>query len=462
MKKANVLIALMVLTTGVVGYVSKGNLSSLLGAQIISNDVTLAMNTTNVAPQSPDFMNTFNLFSETKSELALLEKYSSYVAGSSAEMMKEYQTEIMSFVDRMLSNPKLSNYLPIWPDHNVATFGNTLSYLFPREANPLVYARSLGFVPVGAEMNAYMSRSEFLFVVGRIFVTSQRDPATVLAELGFIDSEEKWKDESKNGFPLVEGIRLIMNIRELMERKNIMASKQAYEDSMSYLVDGELTTTESTVNILARAFATETETELSTKVLESIQAKFKSRYGTKLNFKMISDVRASFFQEMNMVEKPVYELPELQLLGDCTNEVFRKTYMGSFAVTGPAGASIICDKVMTYIPANSYVVNVFSLPKITALEMNDQLGLATVRTDVMRSLKNSFVVSSKGEEMVSLVLRPNGVEKLINKKFGLSVEDQLGTELLTLEKGYSKHGGVLHVQLRSFSGDQISRFKYSL
>lgn len=421
----------------------------------------LSVRTTNRAPLSPDFLNTFNLYQDTKSERALLEKHTSKVDGGPSAIHDEYAYEIMSFVDRVGKNPNLTNKLPMWPKDNVATFGNFLAYLFANEPNPMLFAKGTGLVPVDAKSGSYMSRSEVLYIISKLFVDPNRNPEEVLSSLGFIDANGMWKSTNKDGFLLVEAIRLVLDIRELVERSNILKSRADYERRLVALPQGGVELNDNSLRVLANAFAQEASADLavapvSRKPESLLKDWFKSMYGQVITASLVSELRSSFYTALGKDAPAVYELPPLVDAGNCANEMFRKTYMGAVAVTGSLGSIITCNGgVVLHLPENSYVLNVFSLPKITAL--TDEAGQTILRTDAMRSYGNALIVSERGEEKVRVFYQPANF--VAGGNYLLQIADHDGKTLLEAHETYGEKGALILAHLRAFSGDNLILFR---
>jgi hypothetical protein len=413
-----------------------------------------------IAPESPDFMNDFR---NVKSELAFIAAYDDQIKGDRSKIHTQYMPEILSFVHTVGSSPYVSNKLPMWPEYNITTVGNVLAYLFPEEANPMLYAKGVRLVPLNARSESYMSRAELIHILSMLYVNEGRDAHALLAASGFIDDEDNWKSETKEGFLLVEAVRVVLNIREIIERTNIQESKSKYANRLADLGEGALTLDEDSLEALMLAFVNELTDEeqiprISKRVRTQMEKSFSARYGLPLTAELVTEARDHFFKAMNRKATEVYELPPLMTAGRCDNQMFKKGYMGSVAVTGPLGASILCEKVMIQFPANAYLLNIHSLPKITISEDPDNEGRLYIRTDVIRSYKNALILSPNGEEKARFIIRPEGVEDMIGQEYEVAVKEQ-NSELLVNHVGlYEEEGAVIRTLLREFSGDNLIIF----
>lgn len=424
----------------------------------------LSLQTTNKAPLSPDFLNTFNLYSSVKSERALMETYADMVKGGPSDIHDDYAYEIMSFVDRVSKNPNLSNKLPMWPKDNMATFGNVLAYIFANEANPMLFAKATGLVPVDAKSSSYMSRAEVLYIISKLFISPDRNPTEALASVGFIESEDTWKNPRKDGFLLVEAIRLVLDIRELIERSNILQAREQYEQGLVALPQGGAELNKNSMRVLLKAFAQEVNPERAVSVVprkaeDLLNEWFKGMYGQAITASLVTELRGSYYSALGMEVPAVYELPPLVDAGNCANEMFRKTYMGAVAVTGSLGSIITCDGgVIIHLPENSYLLNVFSLPKITALVDSANPTQTIFRTDALRSYGNALIVSSRGEEKVRVFYKPENFDAVKGGKYQVQIADHDGHALADFTDSYGEKGALIFTHLRAFTGDNMFRF----
>jgi len=417
------------------------------------------------APQAKEFLNTFNLYNENTTELDLLMKYSHLLKFNSAEKVIPYLNEIMSYMERMNKNPELDaqffDVLPLWPEYNVATYGNVLAYLFPEEKNPLAFAVENGLVPSDVKPAEYMSRKGFVELLGKIFIATDEDPLTVFSDLGFIDSRELWSMETKNGFLVVDGIRLILNVRELIERKQITDSKKAYERKLVDLPPSSLELNEKTIEVVLQSLQMERhdDRKVTKKVREGIISQFRSEFGKTLTAGHIEKLRNAYYERMprSQAKPSVYELPATQFVGDCANELFRKTYMGSFVKTGINGAMISCDNIIIQLPKNAYILNLFSLPKV-AVYPSFKDGSVVLRSDALKSFENTLIVGPTGEELVKVVYHPENTTAYLGKTFGYAVADQENNQILNGAMNYTENGAELKIHLRTFTGDNLVYF----
>jgi len=461
MKKIKVLLALTAIT--LVGANLLGN-GDWYKAQVLSEQKPsmpesrlLGISSTFVTPENPDFLNTFNVYRQVKSEAGVLARYTHQIKESTPEFTAKFANEIVSFIDRVSKNPALRDKLPMYPEHNVATVGNVMAYLFAHEANPLEFAKANGIVAADAKSGSFLSRAQFIDIVAKIFIDSERDALEVLEELGFIDSARTWEDESRAGFKMVEAIRLVLQIRELIERKNINAAKAEYASNLTYLGPGAAVLNESSLKVLTNAFAAEGNVSgtLHERGLDTLKKQFEGRMEEKLTADLITEARESFFKAVRKKVPAAYELPPALDLGTCTNEAFRKAYMGPVAVTGPLGAIIACDYIAVILPANSYLINVFSLPKVSLNSNPENPEELVVRTDVLRSYENALVVNSNGEQKVSLLYRPENTEEMVGTNFNIIITDHAGNERGKLSKPYTENGVVMKIHLRTLDGDNF-------
>lgn len=419
--------------------------------------------TTSIAPDSPDFLNTFNMFKYLSSENAIFAGYEHNIQGEPSRIHVEYMPEILSFISRVAPSEFVYDKMPMWPADNVATYGNILAYLFPQEPNPMLFAKGLPIVPADAKSHSYMSRAEVVRVIDDLFIPEGQDPYLMLSSAGFIDDVNKWKSEDKDGFLLVEAIRVVLSIREVIERENITASKAQYETQLVELEDEAVLLGEESLEVMLTAFVNELRDKqgapkVPPRLRKRLQDFFSIRYGMPLSSEMVSEARNIFYEEMNRKSGAIYELPAVMTAGSCDVEMFRKTYMGAVAVTGPLGSMIICEKVMIQLPANAFLLNMYSLPKITSFQDPDVAGRTVVRTDVLRSYKNTLVLTADGEQRVRIVLRPEGVEKMLGEKYEMAIKEQDGDDILSKTGTYEEEGAVLRPHLRNFSGDNLIIF----
>lgn len=423
----------------------------------------LGLVTTNQSPLSPDFFNTFNLYRDVKSEASLVERHAHQIEGGPSTIHDQYAYEIMSFVNRVSKNPNLSNKLPMWPKDNIATFGNFLAYLFANEPNPMLFAKGTGLVPVNAKSASYMSRAEVLYIISKLFVDPNRNPEEVLSKLGFIDANGTWKSTDKNGFLLVEAIRLVLDIRELVERSNILKSRAQYQDRLVALPQGGVSLDANTMKVLVKAFAQEANADQavvggSLKAEKLLNEWFKGMYGQAVTASLVSELRGSFYTALGRDVPAVYELPPLMNAGNCGNEMFRKTFMGPVAVTGSVGSIITCDGgVVIHLPENSYLLNVFALPKITVMEDRAGSGQKAIRTDAMRSYGNALVVSESGEEKVRVFYQPANF--VAGGAYQVEIADHDGKVLAEFDDSYGDKGALILAHLRAFTGDNVILFR---
>lgn len=431
--------------------------------QETQSSAELNIETTDVSPESPDFLNTFNIFKDLKSERAWLAVYGDLIKGNPSLAHALFTDEVASFVDRISGSDYVSNKLPMWPEYNRATFGNVLAYLFPQEPNPMLYAKGRGLVAMDAKSGSYMSKAEVLHIISRLFIDDGLNPAVVLTEAGLIKSPEQMEDQSKDGFLLVDALRLVLDIREYIERENIQASKALYRKGLVNIDQSGLNMDSSAQMALLRAFSAERNPEnpvVERAVREAMSGWFAGRESLPVTSDMITEARNAFYEFYGEKVPAVYMLPAVQLMGDCNNQLFRKSYMGPVAVTGPKGANIICDKVMFRFPANSYLLNVFSLPKVTTFA--DQAEDAyVVRTDVMRTYSNAVIADSDGELKTQVVFRPEGLEQLVEnqEEFEVVISDHEGNQQADISKLYQQEGGRLNIHLRTVDGDHMIYFK---
>ncbi len=416
-------------------------------------------------PKSSDLLDSFNMYKEIKSERALIEAFLDQIQGDGSEIHAEYITEILSYVYRVGTSPYVSNKLPMWPEYNIATVGNILAYLFPQEPNPMIFAQILELVAEDAKSNSYLSKAEFIEMVAPLFIGEGQNPYQLLATSGFISSQEEWQDESKEGFLLVEAIRIILNMREVVERENIKKSRLEYDKQLVDLGNEAVTISEQSLELMMNAFVNELVNDEGVPLITPVAKKkmeqaFSVRYGLPLTAQFVTEAREMFFKAMNKPLPLVYELPPVITAGRCNNEMFRKTYMGSVAVTGPLGTSIICEKVMIQFPANSYLLNIYSLPKITSLQDPENSDRMVIRTDSMRSYKNSLVLSPSGEERLRITFKLPNLADLIGKYFEVATYDRDNGEIRSSVINHTDKGGIVRPHLRSLSGNMDIIVKY--
>lgn len=418
----------------------------------------LGISSTFSQPENPELLNSFNTYDRYKSEATLMQLYAKDIQGASPEFVAAYANEILSYLHRMKKNPELRDKLPMWPEHNVATYGNIIAYLFPNEPNPMVFAKAKGLVPQDAKSASFMSRLQLLDIIGKIFIPSGEEPMKVLSELGFIKSQRTWNDESRVGFPLVEAIRLVLQLREIVERKNILAAKEVYADQMAYLPSGMATLSKETIQVMVNAFAQEASINDASKndeALSRIMGRMESQFGKSLTASMITDARTIYYGTVRKKIPATYELPPVMDFGNCTNEAFRKTYMGPVAVTGPAGAVLMCDGLAVLFPANAYLLNVYSLPKISVVKDPQNADKNLLRTDVMKSYQNALVVDSNGEQQVIALYQPDELSSMVGASFNTKVTDHNDEEEASVSRKVTDKGVPFFIHLRAFSGDHF-------
>jgi hypothetical protein len=478
MKKTKVL-GLSVLVLAALGTVaiSSGTALKNISAQILTiqgnSQVSFLYETepvsTSTAPEAKELLNSFNLYSEYTTELDLLMKYSHLLKFNSADKVIPYMNEIMSYMERINMNPELDSQffdlLPLWPEYNVATYGNVLAYLFPEEKNPLLFAVEKGLVTSDAKPNEFMSRKGFVELLGKVFIATNEDPLEVFTDLGFIQSPELWSMETTNGFLVVDGIRLILNVRELIERKQITDSKKSYERKLVDLPQTSLELNEKSIEVILQSLQLERKDErkVTRKIREAVVSQFRSEFGKTLTADHIEKIRVAYYQRMprSQAMLEVYELPETQFVGDCANELFRKTYMGSFVKTGQNGAMISCDSVIIQIPRNTYILNLFSLPKVSVYESFKE-GSLVLRSDALKSFENTLIVGPEGEELVRVTYHPLQGQNLSGETFGYAVSDENNRQILSGVQKYTENGAELKIHLRTFTGDNYVYFDTKL
>lgn len=424
----------------------------------------LTVATQQFAPESPDFLNTFNLFRFVKSETALKALLEDHIQGEISRIHIEYLPEILSYVYRLAGSEYVKNKLPMWPEYNRATMGNVLAYLFPQEPNPLLLAKAMQLVPEDAQSKSYLSKAELVIMLSKLFMDRDQDPFELLAQSGFIDEANEWRSGSKEGFLLVDAVRITLRIREAIERHNIQSSKLQYEQQLVDLKQGQVVISDESLKAMMTAFASELRSEQGAprfpeRVERKIKGRFAAQYGELMTADNVTVARELFFKEMGAEAPAVYELPRLMTAGSCASELFRKTYMGAVVATGPYGTSIICDQIMVQFPANSYLLNIHSLPKVAAFEDPDAAGNYLVRTDALRSYKNALILTPYGEAGVTVVYRPADLEEKIGQAFEFGLKDRATDEITSLAGVYTKIGAEVSIALRNFSGDLNLLFK---
>lgn len=416
-------------------------------------------------PLAPEFINPLNIYYGGRSELEISEANKHRVLGELGKKQLTHLPELMSYTERLSERGDFyADKVPVWPETTIMTYGTMMAYLFPNEPNPILYGKATGLIPQDARSLSYMHRAEFMEIIGKIFLKEGINAGEFLEENGLIESEEKWNTTTREGFLLLDGLRVLSDVVEMVERKQIQLSKIEFLKNQVSLPQGSLSMDDVVLKLLFRGFVDEyQQQEGSRRVIDRHEELFlEQTVGLRnkaLTATNIAEARGHFYAVLGISEPAVYELPELQFVGQC-RELHKKTYMGPVAVTGKNGSTTVCGKTMVHIPAYTFVINGFSFPEVDSLLKKRNEDHALIRTESLKSYLNTLIVSEAGEEMISIVYHPENLEKYFGEAFKLIFSNYLDQPEIALEKSYTDLGARIEIMPRAFSGDHYVRFQH--